>query len=109
MGMYVVWLSPAGCGGFTGLSRDAEMCSGFPPRQAALVSVASGEKGLWVAWCNSGEVKEQGMEIRIDRIQIYVRIIDVWWWVLWSGDVFPYSCVKGSPTTKASTCIKVYL
>ena len=45
--MYVVWLSQAGCGGFTGISRDAEMCSGFPPPQIALVAVASGEKGLW--------------------------------------------------------------
>ena len=46
------------------------MCSGFPPPQAALVTVASGEKGLWVVWCNSGKirVKEQGREIRIDRI-----------------------------------------
>ena len=39
--MYVVWLSPAGCGGFTGISRDAEMCSGFPPPQVALVNFAS--------------------------------------------------------------------
>ena len=62
MGMYVVWLSPAGCGGFTGISRDANMCSGFPQPQAALVTVAFGEKGLWVVGCNSGEirVKEQG-------------------------------------------------
>ena len=95
MGMYVVWLSPAGCGGFTGISRDAEMCSGFPPPQAALITGASGESGLWVVWCNSGEirVKEQGREIRIDRIQLYVRIIDVWWWALilslWSGNGFP--------------------
>ena len=37
MGMYVVWLSPAGCGGFTGVSRDVEMCSGFPPPQAGVV------------------------------------------------------------------------
>ena len=68
----MVWLSPAGCGGFTGISRDAEMFSGFPPPQAALVTVASGEKGLWVVWCNSGKirVKEQGREIRIDRIPI---------------------------------------
>ena len=51
--MYVVWLSPAGCGGFTGISRDAEMCSGFPPPQAALVTVASGKKRPWVVWCNS--------------------------------------------------------
>ena len=52
------------------------MCSGFPPPQAALVTVASGEKGLWVVWCISGEirVKEQGREIRIDRIQIYVEL-----------------------------------
>ena len=95
MGMYVVWLSPAGCGGFTSIFRDAEMCSGFPPPQTALVTVASGEKGLWVVWCNSGEirVKEQGREIRIDMIQIYVRIIYVWWWALilslWIGDGFP--------------------
>ena len=44
----MVWLSPAGCGGFTGISRDAEMCFGFSPSQAALVNVASGEKGLWL-------------------------------------------------------------
>ena len=29
-------------------SRDAEIWPGFPPPQAALVSVAYGEKGLWV-------------------------------------------------------------
>ena len=57
MGMYVVCLSQAGCGGFTGISWDAEMCSGFPPPQAVLVTVASGEKGLWVVWCNSGEIR----------------------------------------------------
>ena len=45
--MYVVWLPKAGCGGFTGISRDAEMCYGFSLPQAALVTVASGEKGLW--------------------------------------------------------------
>ena len=43
--MYVVWLSPGGFGGFTGIFRDAEICPGFPPPQAALVTVASGEKG----------------------------------------------------------------
>ena len=42
--MYVVWLSPAGCGRFTGISRGAEMCSGFPQSKAALVTVASGGK-----------------------------------------------------------------
>ena len=47
MGMYVVWLSPAGCGGFTGISRNAEMCSGFPPPQVALVTVASGKRDFW--------------------------------------------------------------
>ena len=93
--MYEVWLSPAGCGGLTGISRDAEMCSGFPPPQAAVVTVASGKKGLWVVWCNSDEVrvKEQGREIRNDRIQKCDRIIDVWWWALilslGSGDGFP--------------------
>ena len=95
VGMYVIWLSSVGCGGFTGISRDAEMCSGIPQPQVALVTVASGKRGLWVVWCNSGEVKvkEQGREICIDRIQICVRIIDVWWWALilslWSGDRFP--------------------
>ena len=84
VGMYVVWLSPTGCGGFTGIIREAEMCSGFPPPKVALVTVTSGEKGLWVVWCNSGEVrvKEQGREIHIDRIQICVRIINVWWLAL---------------------------
>ena len=33
------------------------MCPGFPPPQAALVTVASGEQGLLVVWCNSGEVR----------------------------------------------------
>ena len=42
--------------------RDAEICPRFPPPKAALVTVASGEKGLWVVWCNSDEdrVKGQG-------------------------------------------------
>ena len=65
--MYVVWLSVGGSGGFTGISRDAEICPGFPPPQAALVTVASGEKGLW---CNSGEVmlKLRGTGILIGMI-----------------------------------------
>ena len=33
--MYVVWLSPGGSGGFTGISRDAEICPGFPPPQGS--------------------------------------------------------------------------
>ena len=62
MVMYVVWRCR--CGGFTGISRVAEMCPGFPSHQTALVTVVSREKGLWVVWCNSGEVrfKKQGKE-----------------------------------------------
>ena len=41
--MYAVWLS--GRGGFTG-HIPAEMCPGFPPPQSALVTAASGGKGL---------------------------------------------------------------
>ena len=50
--MYVVWLSPGGSGGFTGIFRDAEICPGFPQPQTALVTVAPGGKGIWVVWCN---------------------------------------------------------
>ena len=72
----------------------AEICPGFPPPQAARVTVASGENGLWVVWYNSDvvKVKAQGREIRIGRIQISVRVIIVlvaginpvtaeWWWL----------------------------
>ena len=45
--MYVVWLSPGGFGGFTGIFRDAEICPGFPPPKAALATVASWEKGQY--------------------------------------------------------------
>ena len=57
----------------------AEICPGFPPPQAARVTVASGENVLWVAWYNSDvvKVKVQGREIRIGRIQICVRVIIV--------------------------------
>ena len=55
----------------------AEICPGFPPPQAARVTVASGEKGLWVVWYDSDVVKVQGREIRIGRIQICVRVIIV--------------------------------
>ena len=57
----------------------AEIWPGFPPPQAARVTVASGEKGLWVVWYNSDvvKVKVQGREIRIGRIQICVRDIIV--------------------------------
>ena len=57
----------------------AEICPGFPPPQAAHVTVASGEKGLWVVWYNSDvvKVKVQGREISIGRIQICVRDIIV--------------------------------
>ena len=69
--MYVVWLSPGGFGGFTGIFRDAETCPGFPPPKAALATVASGEKGLWVVWCNSDEdrFKGQGGKTSIMGIQ----------------------------------------
>ena len=48
-------------------SRDAEICPGFPPPQAALVTVTSGEKGLWVVY---GEVRLRviGREILIGMI-----------------------------------------
>ena len=47
----MVWLSPGGSGGFTGISRDAEICPGFPPPQAALRIILSNE----------------GVEVSIDR------------------------------------------
>ena len=72
----------------------AEIRPGFPPPQAARVTVASGENGLWVVWYNSDvvKVKAQGREIRIDRVQICVSVIIVlvaginpvtaeWWWL----------------------------
>ena len=45
----------------------AEICPGFPPPQAARVTVASEEKGLWVVWYDSDvvKIKAQGREIRI--------------------------------------------
>ena len=74
VGMYVVWLSPAGYSGFTGISRDLQMCSGLPPPQAALVTVASGEKGPCVVWCNSG-----GERFRIIGRGILIGMItDLW-------------------------------
>ena len=46
--MNMVWLSPPERG-VTGTFREAEKCPGFPPPQTDRVTVASGEKGLWVA------------------------------------------------------------
>ena len=43
VGMYVVWPSPSGRGGFTGISRNSERCPGFPPPQAALRIILSNE------------------------------------------------------------------
>ena len=40
-----IWLSPSERSGFTGAFREAEMCPGFPPPQAARVTVVSGEGG----------------------------------------------------------------
>ena len=48
VGMYLVWLSPGGSSGFTGLSRNAEICSGLPPPQAALAVASSRENALWL-------------------------------------------------------------
>ena len=56
-------------------SGYAEICPGFLPPQAARVTVASGENGLWVVWYNSD--KAQGREICTGRIQICVRVIIV--------------------------------
>ena len=49
------------------LISDAKMCAGFPPPQVALLSLFL-EKGILVAWCNSGEVrfKERGNAICIE-------------------------------------------
>ena len=42
---------------FTGTFRVAKMCPGFPPPQAARVTVVSGKRGLWVVWYNSDVVR----------------------------------------------------
>ena len=36
---------------------NAELCLGFPPSKAALVTAAARDKGLWVVWCSSDEVR----------------------------------------------------
>ena len=36
--LYMVWLSPGGSGGCTGISWDAEICPGFRPPRATLSS-----------------------------------------------------------------------
>ena len=48
----------------------------FPLPQAALVTAASGEKGLWVVWCNSGEVmlRLRGRDILIGMITVRVMV-----------------------------------
>ena len=91
--MYVVWLSPGGSGGFTGISRDAEIFPGFSPPQAALVTVASGEKGLWVVCCNSGELilrlrqrvgnphwHDYGLMVRVVRLVAGINHVTWEWW-----------------------------
>ena len=40
---------------------NAEMCPASPPPQTALVTAASGEKGLWIVWCNSLWLKLTGL------------------------------------------------
>ena len=49
------------------LLSDAKMCAGFPPPQVALFSLFL-ENGIFVVWCNSGEVrlKERGNAICIE-------------------------------------------
>ena len=47
--------NPSECMRF-GCRLPIEMCPGFPPPQAALVTAAAGDKGLRVVWCNSDEV-----------------------------------------------------
>ena len=70
--------------------RYAEICPGFPPPQAARITVAFGEKGLWVVWYDSNvvKVKAQGRGIRIGRIMLGLSLY--WWWALilslWSDD-----------------------
>ena len=36
---------------------NAEMCPGFPPPQAALVTAAAGDNELWVVRCSSDEIR----------------------------------------------------
>ena len=36
---------------------NVEMCPDFPPAQAALLTAAAGDKGIWVVWCSSDEVR----------------------------------------------------
>ena len=71
--MYVVWLSLFGRGGFTGHvaieCRDMSYLSStsdhggimqtlyYRHAQTALVTAATGEKGLWVVWYSSGKVR----------------------------------------------------
>ena len=76
----MVWLSPSERGGFTGTFREAEMCPGFHPPQAACVTVVSGEKWLWVIWYNNDVVRLRNKGI--GRIQICVMDINIWWWAL---------------------------
>ena len=49
------------------LISDAKMCAGFPPHQVALFRLFL-ENGIFVVWCNSGEVrlKERGNAICIE-------------------------------------------
>ena len=51
----MVWFSPDGSGCFTGISRDAEICPGFPQPQTALVVATSSKKGLWVITVGGGQ------------------------------------------------------
>ena len=77
--MYVVWLSPGGRGGFTGISRVCRDMSWLSSTSGSSRHCCIWGKVVWVVWYNSDvvRVKVQGREIRIGRIQICVRDIIV--------------------------------
>ena len=74
--------------------KNAEMCPGFPPPQAALITAAAGNKVLWVVWCSNDKVRlrQKGGKSSVARLN-NVRIIMVGWWAsilsLGSGDGIP--------------------
>ena len=73
----------------------AEICPGFPPPQAARVTVASGEKGLWVVWYNSDVVKVGKSALAGFKYVLGLSLY--WWWALilsLRSGAGPYSWVK---------------
>ena len=59
----------------------AEICPGFPPPQAARVTVAYVEKGLWVVWYNSDVVRlrQKGEKSALAGFK-YVVGLSLYWW-----------------------------